>query len=204
MTIIKHRDICGLVGTLCGACIVTLVALGFSAAPARAQKNFNPLPPQVAFISNGKYTGTLLIEGKTLPITGTLDYLAGVTAYLHILVDTEGVITSDSWLTQLPTVVNEWEIVSTDPTTCRKEVLSGASFPQCNAWSRDAKGIYHQKCTVTVQGTQATLDSSVQLSSDNKLVQLREDTTITGENGDSPSNLTPVINPLGPPEASFS
>ena len=34
MSIFKQR---GLVGTLCGACIVTLVALGFGAAPARAQ-----------------------------------------------------------------------------------------------------------------------------------------------------------------------
>ena len=89
MTIIKHRDICGLVGTLCGACIVTLVALGFGAAPARAQ-TFTPLPlpPQVAFISNGKYTGTLQIQGMTLPITGTLAYLTGFTEYLHISVDT--------------------------------------------------------------------------------------------------------------------
>jgi hypothetical protein len=206
MTIIKHRDICGLVGTLCGACIVTLVALGFGAAPARAQQNFNPLPPQVAFINNGKYTGTLLIEGKTLPITGTLAFLAGVTEYLHISVDTEGqLITSDTWEILSPTpVINEWEIVSTDPTTCRKEVLSGASFPQCTAWSRNARGVYYQKCTVTAQGNKATSDTAVVLSSDNKLVSLREDTTITGENGDSPSNLTPVINPLGPPEASFS
>ena len=45
MTIIKHRGIRGLVGTLCGACIVTLVALGFGAAPARAQST----PTCVAF-----------------------------------------------------------------------------------------------------------------------------------------------------------
>jgi hypothetical protein len=46
MTIIKHRDIRGLVGTLCVACIVTLVALGFGTAPARAQ---TPLPPNICF-----------------------------------------------------------------------------------------------------------------------------------------------------------
>ena len=199
MTIIKHRDICGLVGTLCGACIVTLVALGFGAAPARAQ-NFTPLPPQVKFIKDGKFTGTLLIEGKTLPITGAIDYLTGDTQYLKMSVDREGqLITSDTWLKQTSTAINQWEIVSTDPTTCRKEVLSGASYPQCNAWSRNSNGLYVQKCTVTAQGNKTTLDRVVQLSSDNQLVQMTENATITGENGNSPSNLTPVINPLGPP-----
>jgi len=199
MTIIKHRDICGLVGTLCGACIVTLVALGFGAAPARAQ-NFTPLPPQAKFIKDGKFTGTLLIEGKTLPITGAIDYLTGDTQYLKISVNREGqLITSDTWLKQTSTAINQWEIVSTDPTTCRKEVLSGASYPQCNAWSRNSNGLYVQKCTVTAQGNKTTLDRVVQLSSDNQLVQMTENATITGENGNSPSNLSPVINPLGPP-----
>jgi len=199
MTIFKQHDIRGSVGTLCGACIVTLVALGFGAAPARAQ-NFTPLPPQVKFIKDGKFTGTLLIEGKTLPITGAIDYLTGDTQYLKISVDREGqLITSDTWLKQTSTAINQWEIVSTDPTTCRKEVLSGASYPQCNAWSRNSNGLYVQKCTVTAQGNKTTLDRVVQLSSDNQLVQMTENATITGENGNSPSNLTPVINPLGPP-----
>ena len=199
MTIFKQHDIRGSVGTLCGACIVTLVALGFGAAPARAQ-NFTPLPPQVKFIKDGKFTGTLLIEGKTLPITGAIDYLTGDTQYLKISVDREGqLITSDTWLKQTSTAINQWEIVSTDPTTCRKEVLSGASYPKCNAWSRNSNGLYVQKCTVTAQGNKTTLDRVVQLSSDNQLVQMTENATITGENGNSPSNLTPVINPLGPP-----
>jgi hypothetical protein len=114
-----------LVGTLCGACIVTLVALGFGAAPARAQ-TFTPLPPQVAFISNGKYTGTLIVDGKTMPITGAIEYLTGDIHYLKIEVDpTTGaqLITSDTWLTQTATAIKQWEIVSTDPTTCRREVV---------------------------------------------------------------------------------
>jgi hypothetical protein len=175
-----------LVGTLCGACIVTLVALGFGAAPARAQ-TFTPLPPQVAFISNGKYTGTLQIQGKTLPITGTLAYLTGATEYLHISVDTEGQqITSNSWLTVIPTVINEWEIVSTFPTTCRKEVLSGDSYPQCTAWNRTPRGLYSLECTVTAQGNKATLDILAQLNNSNQLVQLQEN--IKGENDNSQGN----------------
>lgn len=192
MTIIKHRDICGLVGTLCGACIVTLVALGFGTAPARAQTpppGTPPLPPQVAFISNGKYTGTLQFQGNTQPITGTLAYLTGSTEYLKISVDTEGQqITSNSWLVLIPTVINEWEIVSTFPNTCRKEVLSGASYPQCTAWTRTPRGLYSLQCTVTAQGNKATLDFLVQLSADNKLVQMVEKATITGENDNSQGN----------------
>jgi hypothetical protein len=73
--------------------------LDFSAAPARAQ-NFTPFPPQLIFIpKDGKYTGTLVIEGKTLPITGTLEYSNPGTGEidLKISVDTEGqLITSDT------------------------------------------------------------------------------------------------------------
>jgi hypothetical protein len=190
MTIIKHRDICGLVGTLCGACIRQrlgatsifmlwgLVGTLCGSGSAQAQQNFSPLPPQVGFISNGKYTGTLQIQGLTLPITGTLAYLAGGTEYLHISVNTEGMITSDTWQETVPTVINEWEILSIFPTTCVKEVLSGTSFPQCTAWSRNTQGMYSQECTVTAQGNKATLDRLATLSGDNKLVNLQENATI--------------------------
>ena len=191
MTIIKHRDICGLVGTLCGACTVTLVALGFGAAPARAQ-TFTPLPPQVKFIGNGKYTGTLQTQGLTLPITGTLEYLAGQIDYLHISVDTEGQITSNSWLTVIPTVINEWEIVSTFPRTCRKEVLSGASYPQCTAWSQT--GPHSLECTVKAQDNKATLNIFALLSAANQLVALQENTTIKGENDNSQGNESDITN----------
>jgi hypothetical protein len=185
MTIFKQHDIRGLVGTLCGACIVTLVALGFSAAPAWAQQNFNPLPPQVAFISNGKYTGTLRIQGVNAPplqFTGSIAYLTGDIEYEHISVDPTAaqlptgvpLITSDTWLVETATAINEWEIVSTFPNICRTEVLS----PQCNAWSRTPRGIYVQTCTVTEQGKQTTLEKAVQLSTDNKLVQYSETATI--------------------------
>jgi hypothetical protein len=189
----------GLVGTF-GACIVTLVAFCFSAAPARAQ-NFTPIPPVVAFISNGKFTGTLVIEGKTLPITGSIAYLvSGPTRYLHISVDTEGqLITSDTWLVQTATAINEWEIVSTDPTTCRKEVLSGKSIPQCDGpWAATPRHVWVQQfCTATVQGNKATLEEVAQTTASNQLALLQEGITITGQNGDSPSNLTPVPTPTG-------
>jgi len=164
----------GLVGTLCGS--------GWG-APALASDTIVPFPPQVRFISNGKYKGTLQTQGMTLPITGTLEYLAGDTDYLHVSVDTrEQQITSDSWVTStatvIPTVINEWETVSTDPTTCRKEVLSGDSYPECTAWNRTPSNTYSLECTVTVQGNKATLDFLAVLSADNQLVQLKENATI--------------------------
>jgi hypothetical protein len=201
MTIFKQRSL----GTLCGACIVTLVALGFSAAPARAQSFI--FPPEVTFIADGKYTGTLVIDGKTMPITGSIAYLvSGPTRYLHISVDTEGqLITSDTWLVQTATAINQWEIVSTDPTTCRKEVLSEKSYPQCSTfvgggWPRTQRGVYVLQCPkpATVQGNKVTLQSIATLSPTNQLVSMQQDITITGQNGDSPSNLTPVFTgPLG-------
>jgi hypothetical protein len=178
----------GLVGTLCGS---------GCGAPALASDTIPiPFPPQVTFISNGKYKGTLQTQGMTLPITGTLEYLSGNSQLTHVSVDTGGQqITSDSWVTSTPTVINEWEIVSTDPTTCRKEVLSGGSYPQCTAWNRTPSGTYSLECTVTVQGNKATLDILAMLSPDNKLVQLQENTTI-GENDNSQDNESSITNSI--------
>jgi hypothetical protein len=191
----KGLEICtrpprGLVGTLCGACIVTLVALCLSAAPARAQANFNPLPPQVAFISVGKFSATLKTKGNSLPLTGSIAYLTGDIAYEKISVDPTGaqLITSDTWLVLTSQSINEWEIVSTFPNTCRQEVLS----PKCTGWARTPRGIYVQKCTVTAQGNKTTLNFAVQLSSNNKLVQMSETSTIEDENGNTQGNLIPV------------
>jgi len=194
MTIIKQR---GLVGTLCGACIVTLVALGFSADPARAQQNFIPLPPQVAFISSGKFTGTLKTQGNTLPLIGKIAYLTGDIVYEKIEVDPTGaqLITSNSWLVQTNQSINEWEIVSTSPNTCRQEVLSGKSYPQCTPWARTPRGIYVQKCTVTAQGNKTTLETAVQLSTDNKLVQMSQSATVEDEDGNTQGTF-PVQDPL--------
>jgi hypothetical protein len=160
----------GLVGTLCGS--------GWG-APALASDTIVLFPPQIEFISNGKYKGTLQTRGMTLPITGTLEYLSGETDYLHVSVDT-GIqrISSDSWVTGtatvIPTVINEWETVSTEPTACRKEVLSGGSYPQCTAWKRTPSNAYALECTVTAQGSKAILDFMAVLSNDNKLIQWQE------------------------------
>ncbi len=144
---------------------------------------FFTFPPQMEFIGNGQYNGTLQTQGMTLPITGTLAYLSGSTQYftLHVSVDAGGQpITSDWWETITPTVVTEWQIVSTDPTTCRKKVLSGASYPQCTGWNRTPSSAYSNECTVTVRGNQATFDILAALSVANKLVQQQENTTISG------------------------
>ena len=145
-----------------------------------------PFPPQVTFISNGKYTGTLQTHGVTQPITGTLQYLSGDTQYIKLQVSFDNPgghqITRDSWVISTPNVtpaaITECDIASTDPTTCRKDVLSGDSYPQCTAWSRTPRGLYISECTVTVLGDQATFDFTVQLSADNQLVQLKENITI--------------------------
>ena len=162
----------GLVGTLCGFASDTI-----------PKTPFFLFPPQVAFISNGQYTGTLQTQGMTLPITGTLAYLSGSSQLIKLDVspDTGGQqITSDSWVTSTPTVIDEWQIVSTDPTTCRKEVLSRGLYPQCTAWNLTASNTWSLECTVTAQGNKGTLDISAVLNLENKLVQWQEDTTISG------------------------
>jgi hypothetical protein len=119
----------------------------------------------------------------TLPITGTLIYLSGNSQLmkLHVSVGTGGQqITSDSWVTTTSTVINQWEIASTDPTTCQKEVLSGDSYPRCTPWQLTPRGIWSLECTVTAQGNKATLGMLAVLSSDNKLVSLQENTPIGG------------------------
>src|SRR5262249_46784321 len=125
----------GLVGTLCGA--------GYG-TPALA---FVPFPPPIRFVSNGLYTGTLQTQGMTLPITGTLNFLDGDSKLMKLSVDTGQQITSDSWVTSTDTVINEREIVSTDPTTCRKEVLFRRSYPQCTAWRQTPSGAWSLHCT---------------------------------------------------------
>jgi hypothetical protein len=191
----------GLVGTLCG--------FG-GGAPALAQ-NLPPLPPQVAFISNGVFTGTIQTQGMTLPITGTLAYLTGDTQYLKLQVsfDTGGQpITRNSWAKSTPTVITEWDIVSTEPTACREEVFSGPSYPQCTAWSRNpATGLYISDCTVTVQPKMATFDFSVKLTNDNKLAELTEKTTIGGMTDSLTITMTsqgttpPVPSDFNPPSS---
>jgi hypothetical protein len=120
----------------------------------------------------------------TMPITGTLEYLSGDTTNtkLQVSFDNPGgqQITRDSWVIITPADITECDIVSTDPTTCRKEVLSGDSYPQCTGWSRTPRGVYISECTVTVLGDQATFDFSATLTPDNKLVQMKENITIGG------------------------
>jgi len=117
----------------------------------------------------------------TLPITGTLGYLAGESPLmkLHVSIDTgRQQITSDSWVTSTPTVINEWEIVSTDPTICQNEVLSSRhSYPQCTAWKVTPSNTWSLECTV---GHKGTLDILAVVNNQNQVTQLQENTTIAG------------------------
>jgi hypothetical protein len=152
-----------------------------------------PLPPPVQSVNSGFLTGALQIRGVTLPFTGTLDYLAsGGSQNIKLSIDTAAAgqpITSDSWVTITPTGINAWEIVSTDPTTCRKEVLSGDSYPQCTPWNQVGNAL-SLGCTVTVQGKKATLNILAVTNSNNQLVQLQENTTISGITGSTIIQVT--------------
>src|SRR5262249_54242445 len=147
----------GLVGTLCGfGCV----------APALASDTIPPFflffPPPVKFTANAQFTGTLQTKGMTLTFKGTLEYLAGAEASTHVSVVSVNPggqqVTTDSWVTSTDSVVNEWEIVSTDPMTCRMEIpLSGDSYPQCTPWQQVGNN-WSRECTVTAQGNTTTFN----------------------------------------------
>jgi hypothetical protein len=173
----------GLVMTLCGSGCGIPILFSF--------------PPQVQFISNGQYKGTYQIEpsngqdGVVVPITGTLAFLSGETDYIKLSISSdtgEQQGTSDVWVVVTPTVVEQWTVSSTDPTTCQKTVWSGNGkppttleeasifeYPQCTAWKRTPRGEYSLSCTVkSADGNAGSFDILAILSTDNKLVQLQQ------------------------------
>jgi hypothetical protein len=158
------------------AVVTAVLTVPLSQGTAIAQTPFSPFPPVVKFI-NGQYGGTLQTPGMTLPITGTLEYLSGSSPLIKLEVsgDTGGQETT--WVTSTPTVITEWEIASTDPTSCVNGVLSGHSYPQCTAWQQTGNS-WSLKCT---QGNNATLDIVAVTNSANQLVQWQENSTINGK-----------------------
>jgi len=141
-----------------------------------------PIPPQVKFV-NGLFTGTLQTQGLNVPLTGTLEYLPGSTQMFktHVVANANGnMITSDTWETITSTVINSWEIVSTDPTTCNAQTLSGSTYPSCNAWSNMGPS-WSLECQVSIQGVEAVVDIIAIVNSANQLVQYQENTTVSGQ-----------------------
>jgi hypothetical protein len=111
----------------------------------------------------------------TVPIAGTVEYLSGSTQLIKNSIDTQQ-ITTDSWATITPTVIDEWEIVSTDPTTCTQEVVAGDNYPQCGPWKQSGND---WSVTCTGIGHKAT-DITAVTNSGNQLVQLTDTSKISG------------------------
>jgi hypothetical protein len=135
----------------------------------------------------------------TLPITGGLEYLSGTSPLikLNVSADTGGQETT--WVTSTPTVITEWEIASTDPTTCQNGVLSGHSYPQCTGWQQ-AGNSWSLEC---MQGNNATLDIVAIVNSTNQLVQLQENTTIHGKAKNSLTISVDSQSTTPPPASDF-
>jgi len=142
-----------------------------------------PIPPIVSFV-NGQFTGTLITQGLTVPISGTLEYLqAGTTEQIktHIVANANGQqIISDTWEVVTATSINSWAISSTDPTTCDRNSLAGDSYPKCDSWKQTG-GQWYLSCTVTVSGTQAQADISALVNANKQLLAFQENTTVSGQ-----------------------
>ena len=157
---------------------------------------FNVTDAPIDFVSGGPSSGTFTINGfagtiAAAPETGQAQTFANY-----------------SWVTSTPTVTNEWEIASTDPTTCGKAALSGDFFvdfagdlgsnsktvkvSQCTAWQNPSLNQWSRECTVTMQGNKATLDILAVLSG-TLLISLQENTT--GE--DMTDSLTLTVDSQG-------
>jgi hypothetical protein len=173
----------GLVGMLCGSGWGAPDIASAQEQTSTLKANTTPnipfflfFPPVVKFI-NGQYTGSLQAQGMNVSFTGTLEYLSGSTQLVkNSSVDTQ--ITTDSWATITPTVINEWEIVSTDPTSCTQEVLAGDNYPQCMLpWQQTTSNTWSLTCTGI--GHKATLGIMAVTNSGNQLISLTETTAIS-------------------------
>jgi len=140
----------------------------------------NPLPPVVKFV-NGPFTGVLQAQGLSIPLSGRFEYLQGSPNQLksHIVANANGQqITTDTWETADASSINSWEIISTDPTTCQKQTLSGSTLPQCGTWTQ-SNGVWSLNCQVNVNGVTATIAIQATVQS-GLLAALQENTTVSG------------------------
>jgi len=90
-------------------------------------------------------------------------------------------IVSDTWEVLTSDQIDSWEVTSIDPTTCQKQTLSkkDGDFPACGAW-KQSSGTWVMECTVSVSGVEAVVDIASNLNSMNQLMQLQENTTVSG------------------------
>jgi len=149
------------------------------------QKNYNPLPPQVAFISKGKFTGTFRTGLGTLVTSGSIDYLAGATEYEHRTVILEfGLETTDTWEVETSAQIDTWEVADVVPDTCLHQTFSESdgTYPQCTAWTVNGLGVYFQNCTIFFDAVSvADLSVAVVLNAQNQLVSYNDQIKILGQ-----------------------
>jgi len=141
----------------------------------------SPIPPNVPFV-NGAFSGSLSTQGLNIPISGTIEYLPGATTQFktHVIANYNGnQITSDTWETITPTVLNSWEVSDIDPGTCNTQSLSGDTYPKCTSWTQ-SNGKWKLSCTVNVQGVQAIADISAFVDTGKQLQSFQENTTVSG------------------------
>jgi len=170
------------------ACIVALILITLNAYSA--QKNYNPLPPQVAFISNGRFRGTIRSQFGELQTRGHIAYLAGKTPAdfeyerRELQVDLIGGIIeiTNTWEVETPSKIDTWEITSVLPDDCFLQTFAGEQFPTCDPWVRTSEGLYLQNCTIFLDGIDlAHLSIAVVLSASNQLVSYTDSITLVGE-----------------------
>jgi len=167
----------------------SLLLLVLAVAICCAQKNYNPLPPQVAFISSGQLVGTIRTNIGSLPTKGSISYLAAVnpgdTEYEKREVIIEfGLEQTNTWEVETNSQIDTWEITNIDPTTCFHQTFDEASgtYPQCTAWTKTPGGQYLQNCTISLDSIQlADLSVAVVLSDKNQLVSYNDQIMAFGQ-----------------------
>jgi len=165
------------------------LALLLLATVCSAQKNYNPLPPQVQFISDGKFVGTLRTQVGSLPTRGSIVYLAGKndgdTEYEKREVILEfGLEQTNTWEVETPEKIDTWEVASIDPETCFHQTFSegDGSYPDCTPWLVDSRGVFFQNCTIHWDIVDvADLSVAVVLSPTNQLVEYHDQIFLLGQ-----------------------
>jgi len=141
-----------------------------------AQNNYNPLPPQVKFVSNAQFSGTLRTPLGSFPTTGTLSYLSaaqtGGTEYEKREVIVEfGLEQTNTWEVETQAQIDTWEISSLIPDVCFHQTFDQGSgtYPECTPWTQNSQGAYIQNCSIAYGIRLADLSVAVLLNSASQL-----------------------------------
>jgi len=152
-----------------------------------AQRNYNPLPPQVRFVSNAQFTGALRTPLGTFPTTGSMSYLAasspGGTEYEKREIVVEfGLEQTNTWEVETQQQIDLWEITSLIPDTCLHQTYgdNDGTYPDCTPWSQNPQGAWIQNCTISIGIRLADLSVAVVLSPSNLLQSYNDQIFLLG------------------------